>query len=125
MLLANFGIFARVLKRREAGARLLPDGKGGAKEYACKADYELIVDGESRDYFMAKIGFLTEEKNAKYAQWVQGKALKQSQRFTSRIAEISYVGREAVFDTTQRRCSDAGTSAPASIQNLILMHKIR
>jgi ribonucleoside-diphosphate reductase alpha chain len=105
MLLANFGIFARVLKRREAGARLLPDGKGGAKEYACKADYELIVDGESRDYFMAKIGFLTEEKNAKYAQWVQGKALKQSQRFTSRIAEISYVGREAVFDTTQEDCN--------------------
>jgi ribonucleoside-diphosphate reductase alpha chain len=101
MLLANFGIFARVLKRREAGARLLPDGKGGAKEYACKADYELIVDGESRELFMARIGFLTEEKNAKYAQWVEGKALRKSQRFTSRIAEITYVGREAVFDTTQ------------------------
>jgi ribonucleoside-diphosphate reductase alpha chain len=101
MLLANFGIFARVLKRREAGSRLLPDGKGGKKEYACQADYELIIDGESRDYFMEKIGFLTEEKNRKYTQWVQGKALNKSQRFTSRISEISYVGREAVFDTTQ------------------------
>ncbi|MEA3107953.1 MAG: ribonucleoside-diphosphate reductase alpha chain [Gammaproteobacteria bacterium] len=105
ILLANFGIFARVLKRREAGSRFLPDGKGGAKEYACKADYELIVDGESREYFMAKIGFLTEEKNAKYAQWAQGKALNKSQRFTSRIAEITYVGREAVFDTTQEDCN--------------------
>jgi ribonucleoside-diphosphate reductase alpha chain len=105
MLLANFGIFARVLKRREAGYRLLPDGKGGKKEYACQADYELIVDGESREYFMAYIGFLTEEKSAKYAQWVQGKALKQKQRFTSRIVEITYVGREAVFDTTQEDCN--------------------
>jgi ribonucleoside-diphosphate reductase alpha chain len=107
MLLANFGIFARVLKRREAGSRLLPDDPllpddmGGKKECACKADYELIVDGESREYFMADIGFLTEEKNRKYAQWVQGKALKKSQRFTSRIAEITSAGREAVFDTTQ------------------------
>jgi ribonucleoside-diphosphate reductase alpha chain len=101
MLLANFGIFARVLKRREAGNRLLPDGKGGQKEYACQTDYELIVDGESRDYFMSKIGFLTPEKMAKYSQWVEGKALNKSQRFTSRVAEITYVGREAVFDTTQ------------------------
>ena len=101
MLLANFGIFARVLKRREAGSRLLPDGKGGKKEYACQADYELIIDGESRDYFMAKIGFLTEEKNGKYSQWTRGKALNKSQRFTSRIAEIAYAGKEAVFDTTQ------------------------
>jgi ribonucleoside-diphosphate reductase alpha chain len=105
MLLANFGIFARVLKRREAGNRLLPDGKGGKKEYACGADYELIVDGESREHFMAQIGFLTEEKSRKYAQWVQGKALRTSQRFTSRIAEIIYVGREAVFDTTQADCN--------------------
>ena len=105
MLLANFGIFARVLKRREAGMRLLPDGKGGKKEYACGVDYELIIDGESREYFMAYIGFLTEEKSRKYAQWVQGKALNTSQRFTSRIAEITYVGREAVFDTTQEDCN--------------------
>jgi ribonucleoside-diphosphate reductase alpha chain len=105
MLLANFGIFARVLKRREAGCRLLPDGKGGKKEYACKADYELIVDGESREYFMAYIGFLTEEKSRKYAQWVQGKALRKPQRFTSRISEITHAGREAVFDTTQEDCN--------------------
>ena len=105
MLLGNFGVFARVLKRREAGNRLLPDGKGGAKEYACQADYELIIDGESREYFMAYIGFLTEEKNRKYAQWVQGKALNKSQRFMSRVAEITYVGREAVFDTTQHDCN--------------------
>ena len=105
MLLANFGIFSRVLKRRDAGHRVLPDGKGGAKESVCQADYELIVDGESRDHFMGKIGFLTAEKNAKYQQWAAGKALRQSQRFTSRIAEISYVGKEAVFDTTQEDCN--------------------
>ncbi|MFZ0500545.1 MAG: LAGLIDADG family homing endonuclease [Steroidobacteraceae bacterium] len=101
MLLANFGIFSRVLKRRAAGPRFLPDGKGGKKAYACKADHELIVDGESRERFMSEVGFLTDAKNAKYERWVEGKALGKSQRFTSRIAEIEYVGKEAVFDTTQ------------------------
>jgi ribonucleoside-diphosphate reductase alpha chain len=101
VLLANFGVFCRVLKRRDAGNRLLPDGKGGQREYACNADYELIIDGESRDYFMEDIGFISDTKNAKYRAWAAMKVLNKSQRFMSRIAEISHVGREAVFDTTQ------------------------
>jgi ribonucleoside-diphosphate reductase alpha chain len=101
MLLANFGIFSRSLKRRDAGNRLLPDGKGGRKEYPCQADYELLVDGESRERFMDEIGFIGEEKNSKYHNWVEGKALLKKERFVSRICEITHVGREAVFDTTQ------------------------
>jgi ribonucleoside-diphosphate reductase alpha chain len=101
MLLANFGVFSRVIKRRDAGMRVLPDGKGGHKEYACKADHELIIDGESRERFMSQIGFISEDKNSKYRHWVEGKALRKRERFTSKITEITYVGREAVFDTTQ------------------------
>jgi len=101
MLLANFGIFSSVLKRRDARERLMSDGKGGTKLSACQADYELIVDGESRERFMEEIGFISEAKNAKYRSWVAGKALKRTQRFASAIAAITYVGKEAVFDTTQ------------------------
>jgi len=101
MLLANFGVFSRVAKRREAGERLLPDGNGGTKLYSCKADYELIIDGESRERFMSEIGFITDSKNEKYRRWFEGRACVKPQRFTSRIAEIAYVGKEAVFDTTQ------------------------
>jgi ribonucleoside-diphosphate reductase alpha chain len=100
-LLANFGVFASVKQRREAGTRKLPDGKGGSKSYDCKADYELVIDGESREHFMAEIGFMTAGKNKKYQNWVAGRALSRSQKFASRIAEIVYVGKEAVFDTTQ------------------------
>jgi len=101
MLMANLGIFARIYKRRGAGQRMPPDGKGGKRAYDCKADYELVIDGESRDLFMDEVGFLTETKNSKYREWTVGKALNKSQSFTSRITEITYVGREAVFDTTQ------------------------
>ncbi|HEV2701821.1 MAG TPA: LAGLIDADG family homing endonuclease [Steroidobacteraceae bacterium] len=101
MLLSNLGIFSRIYKRREAGQRMLPDGKGGKRAYDCKADYELVLDGESRDIFMDEVAFLTANKNSKYADWTVGKMLRKSQRFTSRIREITHVGREAVFDTTQ------------------------
>jgi ribonucleoside-diphosphate reductase alpha chain len=101
MLLINFGIFCRVLKRRAAGQRLMSDGKGGKRLYDCQADYELIIGSESRDYFMEKIGFLTEEKNTKYRAWKLQQKSTRCEKFVSRITTIEHVGREAVFDTTQ------------------------
>jgi len=101
MLLANFGVFCRIRQRRDASRRMLPDGKGGSRAYDCRADYELIIDGESREAFMGEVGFLLNNKNAKYRDWVKDKVLRKTQRFTSRISEILPAGREAVFDTTQ------------------------
>jgi len=101
-LVANFGVFCRIHKRRDAGKRMLPDGKGGRKEYECNADYELIIDGESRDRFMAEIGFLLEYKNKRYLTWVEGRPLRKTQRFMTKVASIKYVGRQAVYDTTQQ-----------------------
>jgi ribonucleoside-diphosphate reductase alpha chain len=100
-LLANFGVFCRIRARRQAGQRLLPDGHGQNKLYDCQADFELIVDGQSREQFMREIGFLLPAKNDKYYGWVQDKQLLKTQRFATRIARIEYVGEEAVYDTTQ------------------------
>jgi ribonucleoside-diphosphate reductase alpha chain len=100
-LLANFGIFSRVLYRRAAGQRLLPDGKGGKRLYNCKADYELLIGSQSRDRFMQEIGFLTDAKNQKYAGWRAPRVQKHVERFTSPIRSIEHVGYAPVFDTTQ------------------------
>jgi ribonucleoside-diphosphate reductase alpha chain len=101
MLLANFGIFCRVLRRRDARQRPMSDGRGGTRLYDCQADYELIIGSESRDYFMEKIGFLTDEKNDKYRQWKLQRKSARREEFVSSVATIEYAGREAVFDTTQ------------------------
>jgi ribonucleoside-diphosphate reductase alpha chain len=101
-LLANFGIFCRILKRRAAGERNLPDGKGSLRRYACKADYELLIGSLSRDRFMREIGFLGDEKNNKYSEWkVQRVRAAVEENFRSAITSIEYVGRAPVFDTTQ------------------------
>jgi len=101
MLLANFGIFSRVLKRRAAGQRLLPDGKGGQQFYECQADYELLIGSGSRERFMQEIGFLTDAKNRKYAEWREQHPGSMTERFRSSVLSIEHAGREAVFDTTQ------------------------
>src|SRR5260370_17594935 len=79
---------------------MMRDGKGGSGFDGCKADYELIIGSESRDYFMEKIGFLTDEKNTKYRDWKLRQRNTRREKFASLIATIEYVGREAVFDTT-------------------------
>ena len=101
VLLANFGIFCRVMKRRDEHQRLMPDGKGGRRLYDCKADYELIIGSQSRDRFMEEVGFLTDVKNEKYSQWRAQRKSARAEDFRSSITHIEYVGREAVFDTTQ------------------------
>jgi ribonucleoside-diphosphate reductase alpha chain len=101
MLLSNFGVFCRIRKRREAGDRAMPDGRGGLRSYHCTGNFELIVDGESRDRFMGEVGFLLPNKNERYAAWARDKVLLKSQRFTSRVTTIESAGEEAVFDTTQ------------------------
>jgi ribonucleoside-diphosphate reductase alpha chain len=101
VLLSNFGIYSSIKARRPAGKRVLPDGRGGSREYDCKADFELIVDGQSRERFMSEIGFLCDRKNSRYSAWAADKVLAKSQRFASKISSIEFAGREAVFDTTQ------------------------
>ena len=101
MLLANFGVFSRLYTRRAAAEKDMPDGRGGQASYACRAQYELIIDGQSREVFMQEIGFLLEDKNRRHADWVQSKALRKTQSFTSKVVEIVHIGRQAVYDTTQ------------------------
>ena len=66
MLLTNFGVFSRIIVSVvHAGLRMLPDGKGGSDGYnSCKADYELIIDGDKRvNYLRRKLVLLGDEKN--------------------------------------------------------------
>ena len=101
ILLSNFGIFSALHLRREAGVRDLPDGNGGIKAYLCKDNFELVIDGESRERYMAEIGFALPRKSKKYNEWVKGKALAKTQSFQSEIISIESFGYEPVFDVTQ------------------------
>ena len=101
VLLANLGVFSRIHQRRDAAERQLPDGHGGHKAYACQDNFELIIDGESREVFMREVGFLLAAKRDKYAAWAADKLLRKTQRFAATVQAITPIGRQPVFDTTQ------------------------
>ena len=63
-LLLNFGIISKIYSnRRTKSMRLLPDGKGGLKEYLCNAYGDLVISQSSLIRFDKYIGFLSEAKN--------------------------------------------------------------
>jgi len=102
VLLQNFGITGKVYLRREAGRKAMPDGHGGLKEYAYKAQYELLLDKINRDRFIRRIGFLSTAKQQKAEAWIGSKAKRtERERFVTRIASIEPAGREDVYCTTE------------------------
>ena len=101
VLLSNFGIFSTIHLRRNASLRPLPDGRGGMRHDVCQAQYELLIDGESRETFMREIGFPLPAKRAKYEAWSAGRTQRKTQRFTARVSAVEFAGVEPVYDTTQ------------------------
>ncbi len=102
LLLLNFGIVSRIHKRREAGRRDLPDGKGGLKEYFTQADYELIIDKANRDKFMFEIGFLDSVKQAKAINFISSKTrISNSESFETTVVAIEEAGYADVYDLTE------------------------
>ncbi|MDP2958458.1 MAG: ribonucleotide reductase N-terminal alpha domain-containing protein [Longimicrobiales bacterium] len=102
VLLHNFGIAGRIRLRREARSKAMPDGHGGMKEYACRAQYELILDKVNRDRFLREIGFLTAAKQEKARAFLDTKSRRSNrERFLTRVASIEPAGREDVYCTTE------------------------
>lgn len=65
LLLANLGMQSSIRILRKAGKTLLPDGKGGRKEYDCKDAWRLIIENKNDALIFEKMtGFLS-RKNKK------------------------------------------------------------
>lgn len=101
-LLLNFGIASRIyLNRRKAQMRMLPDGKGGLKEYSCQAYHELNISRQNLAVFAEEIGFLQETKQQKLENALSHLTTGlKTEIFTARVKEITADGEEEVFDIT-------------------------
>lgn len=102
-LLLNFGIASTVYRnRRAAGATLLPDGKGGAKDYDCRARHELHFSKVNLEKFAREIGFLNSGKQARLDKIVAGrKRQPNAESFTATVEDVIPDGVEDVFDLTE------------------------
>ncbi|PKM43517.1 MAG: ribonucleoside reductase [Gammaproteobacteria bacterium HGW-Gammaproteobacteria-1] len=85
--------------RRVTGPRVLTDGKGGKREYLCRADHELTIAGDNLAVFSEMIGF-TDAAKAARLQSALGRYRRalNRERFVATIESIEPDGDETVFD---------------------------
>ena len=102
LLLLNEGMVSKLYHRRAGGAKLMPDSNRQPKLYNYSDQYELVVDGQSRDRFLEEIGFLIPSKQDKANAWLQTKRRRSNQdSFTDRVQSITFVGSTDVYCTTE------------------------
>lgn len=103
VLLNNFGIVSSIASRRKAGYRLLPDGKGGRKEYFCKENFDLIINRPNAIAFDEKISWFGKKKLLCESFWeIRGKDCRKPERFITKIKSIEYHSTDDVFCLTQK-----------------------
>ncbi len=103
MLLLNFGIKSKCYKNRRAGESkaLLPDGKGGIKEYHVQEMHSLRISRQSRILFERYIGFIPNTPKAKALHQLNETIGTYSDPLTDKVDSLTYLGEEAVFDLTE------------------------
>ncbi|MDX1971531.1 MAG: LAGLIDADG family homing endonuclease [Candidatus Sumerlaeia bacterium] len=104
LLLLGFGIKSKLYENRRAlnqTTALLPDGKGGTKEYAVNQIHSLRISRSSRVVFQQQIGFLPgSAKNAALAE-LNSSVKPYADRMVDRVASLTPCGTADVFDLTE------------------------
>lgn len=103
LLLLGFGIKSKLYPNRRAGklVSMLPDGKGGLKEYPVREMHSLRVSRSSRIRFEQLIGFMPESpKYEKLRKMNETVAVYRDMPFDS-VLSLDYVGVEDVYDLTE------------------------
>ena len=102
LLLLNEGIVGKLYHRRKGGQKEMPDSRRQPRLYDFSDQYELVLDGQSRDSFLTEIGFLIPSKQDKAAAWLAAKQRKSNRdSFTDRVRGITFHGNTDVFCTTE------------------------
>ena len=102
LLLLNEGIISKLYLRRKSGKKLMPDSHRQPKLYSYSEQYELVMDGQSRDLFLGEVGFLTPSKQEKAMAWLQAKQRNSNRdSFTDRVRAITFQGNMDVYCTTE------------------------
>ena len=99
-MMLRLGIVSTIYRdRRRQGTSVLPDGKGGNREYAILSQHELVISGENLGQFQDIIGFSDSVKSAKLSRLLQSYRRRVNrERFLARVERIIDDGLEGVFD---------------------------
>ncbi|MGZ8502490.1 MAG: LAGLIDADG family homing endonuclease, partial [Candidatus Limnocylindrales bacterium] len=106
-MLLGFGIKARLYENRRGGklTSLLPDGKGGLREYPVKELHSLRISRASRVRFEREIGFAPESPKAAALARLNSSVGVYSDELIDEVASVTPLGTEDVFDLTEQATS--------------------
>ena len=99
-ILLRLGIASTIyMNRRREGSRILPDGKGGRREYAICPQHELVISGDNLSRFQEVIGFSDSNKSGKLSLFLNAYRRRLNrERFLARVESVVEDGIEDVFD---------------------------
>jgi ribonucleoside-diphosphate reductase alpha chain len=99
-MLLRLGIASRIYRdRRPEGTSLLPDGRGGRREYATRAQHELVIAGENVGRFAERVGFADADKAVRLGELLgRYRRAMNRERFTARVESVLPAGEEDVYD---------------------------
>ncbi|GAA6118622.1 LAGLIDADG family homing endonuclease [Acidovorax sp. FG27] len=106
-MLLRFGICITLhAERRPAqNHRLLPNGRGGRRAYATRAQHELVISGDNLTVFAERIGFGDGDKDERLAGLLQGYRRELNrERFVATVESLAPDGTADVFDVTVAGC---------------------
>ncbi len=103
VLLLGFGIKSKLYQNRRAGKNvsLLPDGKGGVKEYSVKEMHSLRISRSSRFLFEELIGFMPESHKAEKLRELNQNVTAYKDLPIDNVESLEYSGIETVYDLTE------------------------
>ncbi|RMF90261.1 MAG: ribonucleoside reductase class II, partial [Methanobacteriota archaeon] len=99
-MLLRLGVASKIYAhRRGAGAKELPDGKGGMRKYPVRAQHELVISGSNMEVFHRLIGF----SSLKKMQRLEGALSRyrrslNRERFIKQVKALEPDGAEPVYD---------------------------
>lgn len=100
-MLLRLGINSTIYFRREERNALLPDGRGGYAEYACKPCWELVISKDNLAIFNDRVGFKNPVKMQKLSDSLSSyKRELNRDSFVAEIVSIEFNGVEDVYDVT-------------------------
>ncbi len=103
VLLLGFGIKSKIYLNRRAGndTALLPDGKGGVKEYKVKEMHSLRISRSSRILFEKLIGFMPESNKSEKLKLLNKNVEAYQDLPIDKVALLEFLGEETVYDLTE------------------------
>ncbi len=99
-MLHRLGIASAIyMDRKGQGAKSMPDGRGGYKEYTVQPGHELVISQDNLFHFAEVIGFSSLKKQSRLEEGLKNyKRSLNRERFFAEVTECIEMGEHEVFD---------------------------